>query len=118
MKISIITISLNDVENLKRTLESVRAQSFTSFEHIVMDGFSNDGTQEFLKQLNYPQLKFTSEKDSGLYNAMNKGILKCSGDYIVFLNAGDTFHTADSLLEVSKFLGQADFVYFDIFLKF
>lgn len=118
MKISIITISLNDLENLKKTIASVQAQNFSNIEHLVVDGKSTDGTLEYLNTLSHPGFSFRSEKDTGLYNAMNKGIKQISGDYILFLNAGDTFHSSKSLNQAARFLGKHDFVYFDIFLKF
>ncbi|MCB9188179.1 MAG: glycosyltransferase [Flavobacteriales bacterium] len=89
MKISIITINYNDIEGLKKTFNSVLIQDYPNIEYIVIDGDSSDGGQEFLKQ-NSDKLDFwVSEKDEGIYDAMNKGIAKASGEYVLFLNSGD-----------------------------
>ncbi|MEK0160757.1 glycosyltransferase family 2 protein [Pseudoalteromonas piscicida] len=99
MKLSIITITFNDVDGLKRTCESVAAQRFTNYEHIIIDGASNDGTSSFLSQWSESNqyMKFISERDSGIYNAMNKGIKMASGEWILFLNAGDEFVNSNTL---------------------
>jgi glycosyltransferase involved in cell wall biosynthesis len=88
-KISIITINFNDLKGLQKTFYSVVNQSNKDFEYIVIDGGSSDGGKEFLEQ-NSDQLKYwISEKDSGVYNAMNKGIKAAKGEYLLFLNSGD-----------------------------
>ncbi|KPA34233.1 hypothetical protein AMR50_0875 [Leptospira interrogans] len=89
-KISIITINLNNLEGLRKTLESVKSQTYTNFELIVVDGGSTDGSFEYLKSNLDLIKKFISEKDKGIYNAQNKGISLSKGEYLVFLNAGDT----------------------------
>lgn len=88
-KISIITINYNDLVGLEKTFNSVVSQSNTDFEYIVIDGGSTDGSKEFLEQ-NSDQLAYwISEKDYGVYNAMNKGIKAAKGDYVLFLNSRD-----------------------------
>ncbi|EMK15686.1 PGL/P-HBAD biosynthesis glycosyltransferase family protein [Leptospira kirschneri serovar Bim str. 1051] len=116
-KISIITINLNNLEGLRKTLESVRLQTYTNFELIVVDGGSTDGSFEYLKSNLNLIKKFISEKDKGIYNAQNKGILLSKGEYLVFLNAGDALLQKDVLSEISKFLEQdIDLVYGDILI--
>ncbi|MAY99936.1 MAG: glycosyl transferase [Micavibrio sp.] len=105
---SIITICLNNIEGLKRTHKSLIGQSYTSYEWIVIDGASNDGTSEYLAETGAVWL---SEKDKGLYDAMNKGLDRASGSYVLFLNAGDALYDSGVLQEVSKF--DADIIYGD-----
>ena len=97
MRYSIITINYNDKEGLSRTIKSAINQTSKDFEYIVIDGGSTDGSVDIIKQnadhINY----WVSEKDKGVYNAMNKGIAQAKGDYLVFMNAGDCFHTPDIL---------------------
>lgn len=98
MKYSIITVCRNDLQGLKNTFNSIISQTCNDYEWIVIDGDSKDGTKEWLNELP-KSYKWISENDSGLYNAMNKGIELASGEYLVFMNSGDTF--ADSnVLEV------------------
>ena len=88
-KISIITASFNGIHTIRDTIESVRSQDYTNWEHIVIDGGSKDGTVELLKE--YPHLIWVSEKDEGHYHAMNKGILRATGDIVNILNADDCY---------------------------
>lgn len=91
MKYSIITINFNHREGLRRTIESVITQSYNDYEYIIIDGGSTDGSreviQEYEKQIHY----WVSEPDKGIYNAMNKGVKAAHGDYLIFMNSGDTF---------------------------
>ena len=89
MRISVITPSFNSVQTIRDTIESVRAQDYPPFEHIVIDGGSQDGTLEILKR--YPHLKWVSERDEGHYHAMNKGIERSCGDVVTILNADDYY---------------------------
>jgi glycosyltransferase involved in cell wall biosynthesis len=88
-KLSIITINFNNAEGLKKTVESVLNQSSKDFEYIVIDGASTDGSLEIIRQYKDKITHCISEKDTGIYNAMNKGILKAQGEYCQFLNSGD-----------------------------
>ena len=88
-KISIITASFNSIHTIRETIESVRSQDYPHWEHLVMDGGSNDGTVEVLKE--YPHLQWISEKDQGHYHAMNKGVARATGDVVNILNADDCF---------------------------
>lgn len=96
MKLSIITINRNNAEGLRKTLDSVGSQSCMQFEHIIIDGASHDGSVEVIK--NYVEtastalVRWVSEPDTGIYNAMNKGIRMAEGDYIQILNSGDMLY--------------------------
>lgn len=108
--LSIITVNLDDKSGLSRTVESVKNQNFQDFEFIIIDGGSKDESLEVIKEnetlINY----WVSEKDSGIYNAMNKGINKASGKYILFLNSGDYLLSKDALSIDFKTITQ-DIVY-------
>ena len=112
--LSIITINLNNLEGLKKTIESVLAQTWQDFEYIVIDGGSNDGSKELIKSRK-EQLKYwISEPDSGIYNAMNKGIIKSSGKYLLFLNSGDHLKDDDILEKIKDRIENQDLIYFDL----
>jgi len=116
MKFSIVTVVLNDLMGLKRTHESVSTQSFRDAEWLVIDGASTDGTVEWLAKTEAPGFQWWSESDDGLYDAMNKGIERATGDYMVFLNAGDEFSGSSVLSTVASDLDRApatDFVFGD-----
>lgn len=95
--LSIITINFNDAVGLEKTINSVKSQSFVDFEFIVIDGGSSDSSvnciQKYVNNINY----WVSEKDSGIYNAMNKGIRVSSGNYLLFLNSGDVLNGKTAL---------------------
>lgn len=100
---SIITVCLNAKDDLIKTLRSIEKQDFNDFEWIVIDGGSTDGTQEVIQ--GHPLLtKMVSEADSGIYDAMNKGIVLARGDYYLFMNAGDSLYDSAVLTKVSPFL--------------
>ncbi len=92
MKLSIITINYNNAEGLRKTLESVGAQTCQELEHVIVDGGSTDGSRELIEQYadtaKYP-VKWVSEPDAGIYNAMNKGIRMATSEYIEILNSAD-----------------------------
>jgi len=96
--ISIITVCYNDELPLKRTIDSVEKHEY-DLQHIVIDGGSSDGTVELLKSanINYKNINYLSEPDKGVYDAINKGIKLATSDYILVLNAGDTFASNDIL---------------------
>ena len=90
IKISVVTVCLNTANTIKETVNSVLEQSYGNLEYVIVDGMSTDGTLEIIREYERSfGVKVISDKDSGLYNAMNKGIDLCSGDYILFLNSGD-----------------------------
>jgi glycosyltransferase involved in cell wall biosynthesis len=88
-KISIVTPTFNGIATLRETIESVQTQDYKSWEHIVIDGGSTDGTLDLLRR--YPHLEWVSEKDKGHYHAMNKGIGRASGEVVAILNADDCY---------------------------
>ena len=106
---SVITITYNAADVLQPTLDSVLMQDFPTVEHIIVDGASTDNTvtiAEAYKEMsdsaeNEHVVRIYSEPDKGLYDAMNKGLVRAKGDYVVFLNAGDRFPTADTLEKVA-----------------
>ncbi len=108
--ISVITITYNAEAVLRRTISSVAAQDYTAVEHIIVDGASTDGTLAIAKEYvaqsqtadNGHKVSLVSESDRGIYDAMNKGLALATGDYIVFMNAGDTFHSSKTLSEVAQ----------------
>ena len=104
-KYSIIVVTYNNAEGLTRTLESIRLLDYNEKETIVIDGASKDNTQEILSANEDIITVAVSEKDSGIYNAMNKGIKYITGDYIVFMNAGDCFAHCGVLSLVNSYNG-------------
>ena len=96
-KFSIITITFNAASVIEPTLKSVLEQSYTNYEYLLIDGGSSDETVEKAKSSGIKFAHIISERDNGLYDAMNKGIALATGDYLCFLNAGDAFHTPDTL---------------------
>ena len=110
MKYSIITVNFNNKEGLKKTIESVMCQSFRDFEHIIIDGGSTDGSVDVLREYDKHITYWVSEKDNGIYNAMNKGIAKSTGEYLNFMNSGDCFYDADVLAKVNSYNFDTDFI--------
>ena len=100
---SIVTVVLNDRAGLRNTMNSVERQTFADFEWIVIDGGSTDGTVELIESAECIS-QWTSEGDSGIYHAMNKGIAQAGGDYLVFLNAGDVFPDDEVLQRTSDLI--------------
>ena len=103
MKISIITATYNSAKTVKDTLESVLKQTYTNYEHIIIDGASKDETMEIVKSYEDKyegKLRYISEKDSGLYDAMNKGIKMATGDIIGILNSDDMYAHENVLKEI------------------
>lgn len=109
---SVITITFNNRDGLHKTAVSVQSQTYSDVEWIIIDGHSTDGTRDDF--INYSSAKVLSEPDQGIYDAMNKGIDRATGDYIIFMNAGDMFANENILNELSKFCaGTPDFIYGD-----
>lgn len=94
---SIITVTYNAEKWLERTILSVLSQSYSNIEFIIVDGASKDGTVDIIKQYESGISSWVSEPDRGLYDAMNKGLKMATGDYVWFINAGDTLYTSDTL---------------------
>ena len=110
-KISIITVVFNGESLIERTIKSVLEQTFASIEYIIVDGLSNDGTLSIAKQYSSSITKIISEKDHGIYDAMNKGLKMATGNYILFLNAGDELYAKDTLSKVFENFINADVYY-------
>lgn len=113
-KISIITINYNNLEGLKRTVESVVNQTWKQFEYIIIDGGSTDGSADYIESQNENIDYWVSEPDKGIYNAMNKGIVKATGEYLLFLNSGDDLKDTNVLGENYIHLEEKDLICFDI----
>ena len=111
MRLSIITINRNNAAGLEKTLQSVALQTFKEFEYIIIDGASTDVSVEVVKlhEPEFAHLKWVSEPDKGIYNAMNKGIRMASGDYIQILNSADCLATDDVTEQMLVALEKADY---------
>lgn len=118
LKLSVITITYNDVEGFRRTVESVESQTWRGFEWIVIDGGSSDGTKVYLESLNPQPDYWVSEPDRGVYDAMNKGIAQAKGEYLLFMNGGDSFCNERVLEEVFNGFPDGDIVYGDAIYHF
>lgn len=101
-KVSIITVVYNSVNLIENTILSVIGQTYKNIEYIIIDGGSTDGTLEVINKYNNKITKWVSEPDHGIYDAMNKGILMASGDWIIFMNSGDKFYNEDVLSDIFK----------------
>ena len=97
MQISIITINYNDLDGLQKTMSSVLEQTYSKIEYIVIDGGSTDGSADYIASKKEALSYWVSEPDKGIYNAMNKGIDKATGKYLLFLNSGDWLFNANVL---------------------
>jgi len=113
MKLSIITVNLNNIKGLKNTLKSVEKQTYNKFEYIVIDGASTDGSVDIIKESPIVDA-WVSEKDRGVYDAMNKGIEKASGDYLLFLNSGDLLFSDEVIKKVIPQLTSEAIIYGNI----
>ena len=117
-KLSIITINLNNKPGLEKTIQSVINQTYKDFEYIIIDGGSTDGSSDLIenneKDLNY----WISEKDDGIYAAMNKGIKQANGEYCLFLNSGDCLYDKNVLANVFLSNPCKDIVYGNIILDY
>lgn len=102
MTFTIITINYNNKDGLQRTIESVINQTYPNIEYIIIDGGSTDGSVDIIKQYASKIAYWVSERDKGIYNAMNKGIAQAHGDYLNFMNSGDKFHSSDVLETISS----------------
>lgn len=103
MRYSIITINYNNRDGLIRTIDSVLYLSNKDYEFIIIDGGSTDGSVDVIKQHTKNIAFWVSEKDNGVYHAMNKGVTQAHGDYVIFMNSGDCFHSSEALSSVIKY---------------
>ena len=116
IKFTIVTCTFNAEHELQRTLDSVFRQSYADVEHLILDGLSHDRSVEMAQTYKQRsdeartghEVVVCSERDSGLYDAMNKGIARATGDYIVFLNAGDTFPSEATLEHIAHSIGDGE----------
>lgn len=104
-KFSIITITYNAEKVLEKTIQSVQKQTYTNYEYILVDGASKDGTLAIVDKYRTLFTTVISERDKGLYDAMNKGIEAATGDYLCFLNAGDCWYDACTLAKMVETIG-------------
>ena len=107
MKISVITVCYNSQDTIAFTLNSILNQDYKNIEHIIIDGGSTDNTINIINQYNFKNKKFISEKDNGIYDAMNKGISIATGDIITTLNADDIYHNNTTISEVVKLIKES-----------
>lgn len=98
--LSIITVTYNAENVIGKTIQSVRQQNFSHYEHIIIDGCSKDSTLQIVQEMSHEKMLVFSEPDEGIYDAMNKGMKKAKGDYVIFLNAGDVFASTKVLHDV------------------
>lgn len=105
MKYTIITVAYNEEHGIAETMNSVIGQDYEDIEYIIIDGNSSDGTVKIAEKIageSDRDVKIFSEDDFGIYNAMNRGIVRASGDYIMFMNAGDSFYDGAVLSNIAK----------------
>lgn len=114
---SIVTVTYNASAWLERTILSVLNQSYPHIEYLIIDGGSTDGTVDIIKQYESGLAYWISEPDKGLYDAMNKGLQRATGDFVWFMNAGDTIYSSDTLQEImtslKKKVSLPDIIYGD-----
>lgn len=112
-RLSVITINYNNFIGLQKTMESVFIQNFSDYNYVVIDGNSTDESKKIIEKYSDKLAYWVSENDNGVYSAMNKGIKNADGEYVLFLNSGDVFYSADSLKILFENIG-ADIVYGNI----
>ncbi len=114
MKVSIITICYNSASTIEETILSVLGQDYPNIEYIIIDGASKDNTMEIVNQYKSKIAVIVSEKDRGIYDAMNKGLGQATGDLIGILNSDDTYAYTEVISDVVKQIGAADSLYADL----
>ncbi|SFG59943.1 glycosyltransferase family 2 protein [Pedobacter insulae] len=110
-KLSVITIVYNNVKDIERTMLSVLNQTYSNIEYIVVDGSSTDGTKEIIERYRNRLAHFISEKDKGIYDAMNKGLALATGNYVLFMNSGDEIYAPETVTEVFASAPSGDIYY-------
>lgn len=115
-KVSVITVCRNVLQDLQVTIESVLAQQYANLEYIVIDGNSNDGSQQLIESYSHRIAHWASEPDNGIYDAMNKGVQASTGEWVIFMNAGDSFAHPHVLTQIfSQEAGRhSDVIYGDV----
>ncbi|MES2274560.1 MAG: glycosyltransferase family 2 protein [Bacteroidota bacterium] len=109
--LSVITIVYNNARDIERTILSVTNQSYPHIEYIVVDGLSNDGTLDVIAKYKARVSKLISERDEGIYDAMNKGLAAATGYYVIFMNSGDEFYDNATVAKVFATAPDADIYY-------
>ena len=112
--VTVITVCRNHAKGLEKTIQSVESQTWQEKEFLVIDGASTDGTMEVIRQHEGSITQWISEPDLGIYDAMNKGVRLAQGQWIIFMNTGDTFASADTLQRVFQEPQEADVIYGDV----
>ena len=117
-KISVVTVVYNDVDHIESTIKSVISQTYPHIEYIVIDGGSTDGTVDIIKKYKNSIAYFISEKDNGIYDAMNKAINAANGEWISFINSWDSFYSNDVIEKIfsNRFKNGVDVIYGDVCL--
>ena len=118
-RISVVTVCYNAVDCIEQTMLSVLDQTYHDIEYIIIDGGSTDGTVDIIKKYADRLAYWISEPDKGIYDAMNKGIAVATGDYINFMNAGDTFRDQSSIYTyVDVIKPESEIIYGDVIIKY
>ncbi|UEG52876.1 glycosyltransferase [Mucilaginibacter daejeonensis] len=110
-KLSVITVVYNNLRDIERTLLSVIGQTYTNIEYIIIDGASTDGTLQVIERYRDRISQLVTEKDKGIYDAMNKGLAHATGDYVLFMNSGDELYDQDTVSRVFASAPDADIYY-------
>ena len=110
-KLSVITIVYNDAKHIERTLKSVIQQTYPHIEYLIIDGASTDGTLAIVEKYRHAITTLISEKDKGIYDAMNKGLQRATGDYVLFMNAGDEIYAPHTVAQLFNQEPYADIYY-------
>ncbi|MBC7744425.1 MAG: glycosyltransferase [Flavobacterium sp.] len=110
-KLSVITVVYNNVRDIKRTMLSVLSQTYLNIEYIIIDGGSTDGTLQIIENYKQQLSHLVTEKDKGIYFAMNRGLAIASGDYVLFMNSGDEIHSLDTVEKIFSNKAEADIYY-------
>ncbi len=118
-KITVITVSYNAAPTILQTIKGVFSQTYSNLEYIIIDGKSTDGTIEIIKKFQNKLGYWISEKDNGIYDAMNKGIKACTGNWIIFLGADDVFYNNNIVNKIFNTykVTEYDFIYGDVIFK-
>jgi glycosyltransferase involved in cell wall biosynthesis len=111
--ITVITICYNAEKFIEKTLQSVQNQTFKDYEHLIQDGVSKDATLRIVEKYRSEKMSVVSEKDKGIYDALNKAVENAKGDYVCFLHAGDIFYDEKTLEKIFQTVDNQDFIYGD-----
>lgn len=117
-KVTVVTVVFNNVRHIEATIQSVVNQTYPNIEYIIIDGGSTDGTVDLIKKYEDRLAYWVSEPDKGIYDAMNKGIDKATGSWMIFMNSGDRFTNEEVLTTVFSTPQQADILYGDAIMEY